>query len=119
MAVPSYLNSSLVGGATGLAGPAAQLAPLVQRQQQAATILSALPQEYANAPTGLEGAIQSLISGTAANNYNQNAATTAATLAGLLGISPQQAQGLLPQIINPAAAPLRLNTVGGILGNLQ
>lgn len=116
--VPANLNSSLVGGATGMAQAGAGLAPQAQAQQQAGTILGGIPGQYNQAPTGLMGALEGMIPGTAGYAYNQQQQAAAASIAKLLGISPQQAAGLLPQLLTPQATPLREQTLGGLLGNL-
>lgn len=76
-----------------------QLAPQLLKNQVASTAVSNLGPAYNNAPTGLTGALESLIPGTAANAYQQQAGTTGAVVGQALGIPGQQAGGLIPQLL--------------------
>jgi hypothetical protein len=103
------------------AGTLATLAPAVQKQNLASTELSALPGAFANAggaqgEGGILSHIAGLIPGTAAHTYQQQQAGAAQALAAQLGISPQAAMGLLPQLMQSQ------QTAGqsqGVLGQLQ
>lgn len=117
-AAPTVLGPSLA--------PVLQsLAPAVQKQDQTAEIAGALPQTFANAggaqgPVG--GLISSLLShvpGTAQNTYSREQQAAAASLAQGLGISPQAALALLPQMSQlPGVAAPQQQQVGGIVGQL-
>lgn len=99
----------------------ATLAPAIQKQNLASTELSALPAAFNNAggAQGLGGIlshIAGLIPGTAAHTFQQQQEGAAQALAAQLGISPQAAMGLLPQLMqNQQTAGLS----GGVLGQLQ
>lgn len=105
-------NYQAGGGITpndaSIAGTLATLAPQVQKQNLVAGELSAIPGSFANAG-GAQGAggimsrIAGLIPGTAAHTYQQQQEGTAQALASQLGISPQAAMGLLPQLMNNQA----------------
>jgi hypothetical protein len=112
---------------TGISGnlvsTANTLAPQVQKQQMAAPVIANLLSAYNNAggPQGMGGGLLSrlsgLIPGTAANTYNSQEGAAAAQLASILGITPQQAMSMIPQLMQTqgAAAP----QVGGIQSVLQ
>jgi hypothetical protein len=117
-------QASPINFASSLGPVISQLAPLVQKQNVGAGIAGNLAGAYQNAG-GAQGPIggaitnlSSIIPGTAANTYQRQQQATASTLAQLLGISPQQAMQLLPQITQSAgtATPM-MNNVQGLLGS--
>lgn len=118
MEAQAVLAPSMGGGASGFL---AQIAPQLQRNQLTQGELSALPASFANAggaqgEGGIMSRIAGLIPGTAAHTYQQQQSAAAQALAQQLGISPQAAAGLLPQLMQ------NQNTAGinsGILGNLS
>lgn len=94
--------------AGSLTSALAGLAPQVQKQNLVAGELSAIPGQFANAggaqgTGGILSRISGLIPGTAANNYQNDQTGAAQALAAQLGISPQAAMGLLPQLMNNQA----------------
>jgi hypothetical protein len=103
------------------------LAPLVQKQELVAPSVENILSTFANAGGaqgtggGLLSRLTGLIPGTPANTYGKAASTAAAQLAALLGISPEQAQGMLPQLMHTGAtaAPQvgALQSILGILGS--
>jgi hypothetical protein len=102
-------NYQASGGITpndaSIAGTLQTLAPQVQKQNLVAGELSAIPGQFANAggaqgTGGILSRISGLIPGTAANNYQNDQTGAAQALASQLGISPQAAMGLLPQLMN-------------------
>jgi hypothetical protein len=100
-AAPTVLGPQLASALSGLA-------PQVQKQNLVAGELSAIPGQFANAggaqgTGGILSRISGLIPGTAANNYQNDQAGAAQALASQLGISPQAAMGLLPQLMNNQA----------------
>lgn len=107
-------------------GPAlSSLAPLVQKQQLGGQVASSLLPAYAGAGGaqgmggGLLSQISSLIPGTAANTYGRQQSATASTLAQLLGISPQEAMMLTPQLMqNPSSAAVPAGNINSILGTI-
>jgi hypothetical protein len=101
-----------------LAGVLAQLAPLAQKQQLAATGINQLQGAYQNAPTGLSGALESLIPGTAAQQYGQQAQATQGLVGQALGIPSQQAAGLIPGLFNTQAAQQRQSVLQAIMQSL-
>lgn len=114
---------------TGISGnlisTANTLAPLVQKQQLAAPVISNLLSAYQNAggAQGLGGGLLShltgLIGGTPANTFNNQANAASAQLSGILGISPTQAQSMIPQLMQTSqtAAP-QVGGLQSILGNI-
>lgn len=97
--------------------------PQMQKSQEAQALVNNLLSSYGGAGGaqglggGLLSRLTSLIPGTAANAYQQRAAATSAQLAQILGISPQAAQGLLPQLMqNPATAGQAAGGLGSLLG---
>lgn len=118
-------GASLTPGFGNITSTLQNLAPVLQKQQLAAPALEQALSTYANAG-GAQGMGQGLISkalglipGTAANTYNQASTAAAAQLAALLGISPQEAAALLPQLTQTqqVAAP-QIGGVQSILGNI-
>lgn len=110
----------------GTLGPVIQnLAPLVQKQKLAASTANGLEGAYANAggaqgTGGILSQISSLIPGTAANTYENQKKTAAAQLAASLGISPEQAAGILPQLMqNQQSAGVSQGVLSGLTGQLQ
>lgn len=97
------------------------IAPQLQQNQLLSHELGALPGSFANAggaqgTSGILSRIAGLIPGTAANTYQQQQAAAAQALAKQLGITPQAAAGLLPQLMQNG------NTAGinsGILSGMQ
>jgi len=117
-------QASPINFASSLGPVISALAPLVQKQNVGAGIAGNLAGAYQNAG-GAQGPIggaitnlSSFIPGTAANTYQRQQQATASTLASLLGISPQQAMQMLPQITQSAgtATPM-MNNVQGLLGS--
>jgi hypothetical protein len=100
------------------------LAPQVQKNNLVSNELSALPGAYANAG-GAQGAggilsrISGLIPGTAAHTYQQQQEGAAQALAAQLGISPQAAAGLLPQLMqNQGTAGMNQGVLSQLGGQL-
>lgn len=101
-------NYNASGGITpndaSIAGNLSSLVPQVQKNNMLSNELGALPASFANAG-GAQGAggilsrISGLIPGTAAHTFQQQQAGVAQALAAQLGISPQAAMGLLPQLM--------------------
>jgi hypothetical protein len=98
---------SFGGTQTGsLIGALNQLAPQVNKQQIAANAIQQLMPAYQNAggAQGLGGGLLSqlsgLIRGTAANVYGNQQQATAGVLGNALGISPDQASKLTPQLMS-------------------
>lgn len=114
---------------TGISGnlitTANSLAPQLQKQELAAPVVSSLESAFNNAGgaqgvgQGLLSKISGLIPGTAANTYNAQESAAASTIGQLLGISPQQAITMFPQLMQTqtTAAP-QLNTLNSIAGNI-
>ena len=99
------------------------LAPLAQKYQAASSIINNLTSGYANAGGAqgpLAGALTKatgVIPGTAASTYNTEQGSAAATIAQLLGISPQSATGMLPQLTQaPTVAAPQYQTLQSIFG---
>lgn len=98
-----------------------QLAPFLQKNQMLQGVMSGLPASYANAggaqgTGGIMSRIAGLVPGTAAHTYQAQQQAAAQQLAQTMGISPEAAAGLLPQLMqNGQSAGL----TQGILGNLQ
>jgi len=117
-------QASPINFASSLGPVISALAPIVQRQNVGAGVAQNLAGAYQNAGGAqgpISGAITNLssfIPGTPANAYQRQQQATASTLAQLLGISPQQAMQMLPQITQSAgtAAPM-MNNVQGLLSS--
>jgi hypothetical protein len=118
MQAQAVLAPTMGGGASSFLG---QIAPQLQKNQLASSELAALPASFANAggaqgEGGILSRISGLIPGTAAHTYQAQQQAAAAQLGQALGISPQAAMGLLPQLMqNQQSAGIS----GGILNNLQ
>lgn len=117
MEAQAVLAPSMGGGASGFL---AQIAPQLQKNQLALSAIHGVPSSFANAggaqgTGGIMSRISGLIPGTAAHTYNQQQEAAAAQLAAAMGISPQQAMGLLPQLMqNQGTAGM----TQGILSNM-
>lgn len=117
-AAPATFASSL--------GPAlSTLAPAVQKQELGAGVTGGLLPAYEGAGGaqgmggGLLSRISALIPGTAANTYQRQQQAAASTLAQLLGISPQAAMQLTPQLMqNPSSAGVPVGNISSILGTI-
>lgn len=96
------------------------LAPQAQQNKLALSSIQGIPQSFANAggaqgTGGILSKISGLIPGTAAHTYNAQQHAAAAQLAQALGITPDAAMGLLPQIMqNQGTAGM----TQGILSNM-
>lgn len=121
----NFGGAGLAGAAASEGGIVAGLAPQVQKQQLASQAISGLLPSFENAG-GAQGALgglmtqaTSLIPGSAANTYQREQATAAAALASLLGISPQEAAGLLPRLTQEqGTAGTSEQVLRNILGNV-
>ena len=121
-------NTALTGGAgidQGYTSLLGQVAPQAQKLELAAPVLQNLLAGYGQAGGAqgpLGGALtklSGLIPGTAANIYGNQQNTAAATLGQLLGISPQQAIGLLPQLTASAGTTSpQMQSLQSILGGV-
>lgn len=102
------------------------LAPEAQKLQQAIPILQQLFSGY-NQAGGAQGPLAGglskltgLIPGTSANAYNQQQGAAASVLSQLLGISPQAAMGIIPQLTqSPGTAATPMAGLSGALGSIQ
>lgn len=108
-----------------LAPVLAQLAPNVQKNQMAASAVAGLEPTMANAggPQGLGGGLlarlTAMIPGTAANTYQGQQQAAATQLAAVLGITPQAAMAMLPQLMQtPQVAAPQQAGVQSLLGSL-
>lgn len=96
------------------------LAPQVQKNKLALSAIHSIPESFANAggaqgTGGIMSRISGLIPGTAAHTYNAQRQAAAAQLAQAMGISPEQAMGLLPEVMqNQGTAGM----TQGILSNM-
>ena len=119
-------QSQTPGGISGnLISTANSLAPVLQKQELAAPAISNALSTYNNAGgaqgtgQGLLTRLTGLIPGTPANTYANESNAAAAQLASILGISPQQAAALLPQLTQtPGAAAPQISGLQSILGNI-
>jgi hypothetical protein len=117
MEAQAVLAPSMGGGASSFL---AQIAPQLQKNQLALSATQGIPGSFANAggaqgTGGLLSHITGLIPGTAAHTYNAQRQAAAAQLAQAMGISPQQAMGLLPEVMqNEGTAGM----TQGILSNM-
>jgi hypothetical protein len=91
------------------------LAPQVQKQQLAVPALAGLSSEYQQAPTGLLGALEGMIPGTAAQQYQQAASSAQPLVASALGIPSNEAGGLLPGLLNTTSAAQRQGVINQLL----
>lgn len=100
------------------------LAPQVQKQELAAHEIAGLPGSFANAggaqgPGGILSRISGLIPGTPAHAYQGQQDAAAQALASAMGISPQAASSLLPQLMqNPQTAGMTQSILGNIYGQM-
>lgn len=121
MEAQAVLAPSMGGGASSFLS---QVAPLLQRNQLIKGELAGIPAAYANAggaqgTGGIMSRIAGLIPGTAAHTYQQQQAGAAQALAAQLGISPQAAAGLLPQLMqNGATSGMNNSILGNMSGSL-
>lgn len=110
----------LAPGQGGAAQFLASIAPQLQKNQLALSAMHGIPAGFANAggaqgTGGILSSIAGLIPGTAAHTYNRQKQAAAAQIAAAMGISPDQAMGLLPSIMqNQGTADM----TGGILANM-
>lgn len=117
MEAQAVLAPSMGGGASSFL---AQIAPQLQKNQLALSAIQGVPGSFANAGGaqgggGILSRISGLIPGTAAHTYDAQQHAAAAQLAQAMGISPQEAMGLLPQIMqNQGTAGM----TQGILSNM-
>lgn len=118
MEAQAVLAPSMGGGASSFL---AQIAPQLQKNNMAQASIAGIPASFANAGGAQGGGgvlshISALIPGTAAHTYQKQREAAAAQLAAAMGISPQQAMGLLPEVMQNE------NTAGitsGILSNMS
>jgi hypothetical protein len=122
-------NTALTGG-MGIGQPYDQaittLAPEAQKLTSALPVLQQLFSGYDQAG-GAQGPLSGglsrlsgLIPGTAAHAYNQQQSAAASVLSQLLGISPQAAMGIIPQLTqSPGTAATPLAGLSGALGSIQ
>lgn len=118
-------SQSPTGISGNLISTANTLAPELQKQRLAIPVLSNILSAYQNAGgaqglgQGLVSKLTGLVSGTPANTYNADSGAAAAQLASILGISPQEAATLLPQLTQtPGTAAPQVSGIQSILGNL-
>lgn len=117
MEAQAVLAPSMGGGASSFLSA---IAPQLQKNQLALSAIHGIPSSFANAggaqgTGGIMSRISGFIPGTAAHTYNAQQQAAAAQLAAAMGISPQQAMGLLPQLMqNQTTAGM----TGGILSNM-
>jgi hypothetical protein len=110
---------------TSFAPVLASLAPNVQKNTMAANAVSGLEPTFANAggPQGTGGGLLArltgMIPGTPANTYQRQQAAAAAQLAAVLGISPEAAMAMLPQLTQaPQTAIPQQMGASSLLGSL-
>lgn len=121
MEAQAVLAPSMGGGASGFL---AQIAPQLQKNQLAQSAIGAIPTSFANAggaqdTGGLLSRISGMIPGTAAHTYNAQRQAAAAQLAQAMGISPQEAMGLLPEVMqNQQTAGMTQGILGNMAGQL-
>ncbi len=118
-------GAGLTPGSGNLVSALQAITPMIQKQQLAQPVISNLEQSFNNAggAQGLGGGLVSkftgLIPGTAANTYQNQQTSAAATLAQLLGISPAEAATMLPNVMqSPSTAAPAFNTLNGIFGGI-
>lgn len=121
----TLLQNYQVGGGIGpndasTASTLATLGPQVQKNNLVSSELSALPASFANAggaqgESGILSKIAGLIPGTAQHTYQQQSSGAAQALAAQLGISPQAAMGLIPQLMQSQGTA---GASQGVLGQL-
>lgn len=110
---------------SSILGALNNVVPVVQKQEQVAPAVENALATYANAGGaqgtggGLLSRLTGLIPGTAANTFNSQSTAAASQLASLLGITPAQAQALLPQLMqNQQTAAPQISGVQSILGSI-
>lgn len=118
MRAQAVLAPNLGGGAASFMST---LTPQLQKNQLLATAMGTVPEGFANAggaqgAAGILSKISGLFPGTAAHSYEQQRQAAAQQLAQSLGISPEAAAGLLPQLMQNEASS---DISQGILGNLR
>lgn len=118
-------SQSPTGISGNLISTANTLAPAIQKQELAAPAIGNLLSTYQNAggPQGLGGGLLSkltgAIPGTPANTFNQQSGAAAAQLASILGISPEAAAALLPQLTQtPGTAAPQIGNLQSVLGGI-
>jgi hypothetical protein len=120
-------QSQTPGGISGnLITTANALAPQIQKQVLAAPVINSALSAYGNAGGaqgtvgGLVSGLTGLVGGTPANTYSTDSAAAAAQLASVLGITPEQAAAMLPQLMqtSQSAAP-QVNNLQSILGSIS
>lgn len=121
MEAQAVLAPSMGGGASSFLS---QIAPQLQKNQLALSAINAIPQGFANAG-GAQGTggiltnIAGLVPGTAAHAYNRQKQAAAAQLAAAMGITPDQAMGLLPNVMqNDQTAGMTQGILAGMGGQL-
>jgi hypothetical protein len=117
MEAQAVLAPSMGGNASGFL---AQIAPQLQKNQLALSAIQGVPGGFANAggaqgTGGIMSRIAGLVPGTAAHSYNAQREAAAAQLANAMGISPQQAMGLLPEVMQNEQTA---GVTSGILSNM-
>lgn len=120
MRAQAVLAPSMAGD-SGATSFLASIAPMLQKNAMLSTTLSGIPEAYGNAggaqgTAGILSRLSGLIPGTAANTYNAEQEAAANQLAAALGISPQAAKGLLPQLMQSGGVAGQQQ---GILGQMQ
>lgn len=102
-----------------------QLAPGVQKNAMAANSVAGLTPTFENAGgaqglgSGLLARLTGMIPGTAANTYQRQQLAAATQLAAALGITPQAAMAMLPQLTQtPGIAAPQQQGVNSLLGTL-
>lgn len=116
-AAPTVLGPQLASALSGLA-------PQVQKNNLVSGELGALPGAFANAggaqgEGGILSRIAGLVPGTAQHTFQQQSAGAAQALAAQLGISPQAAAGLLPQLMqNQGTAGMNQGVLSQLTGQL-
>lgn len=115
------LSNSMTGATSILDA----LAPAAAKQSLAQPVISNLLNTY-NQAGGAQGTaggflskLTGLIPGTAANTYQNAQSSAADQLASILGITPQAAQAMFPQLMqSPQTAANSTGTLQGILGGV-
>lgn len=108
-----------------LAPVLAQLAPNIQKNEMAANAVAGLAPTMDNAGgpqglgSGLLARLTAMIPGTAANTYQGQQQAAATQLAAVLGITPQAAMAMLPQLMQtPGVAAPQQAGVQSLVGSL-
>lgn len=113
-----------MAGASGATSLVQSALPQLQQNQLLGSELNALPGAYANAGGaqgmgGILSRLTGLIPGTPANAFAGQSSALASQLAAQLGISPEAAAGLLPQLMqSQGTAQQRMGVLGGLQGAL-